>query len=1063
MKFLTRKESVARKILIILLVALILIFAVTPNYSSVQATEVIEQEDLPDEGRNNIMTSLLKQIIQIIAAVGDIAMGVLNYFMLGADGITSAMLSDENANINNPDSWLYVDPNDPKPELNEAPEEEIDFQYGEGVINTSEFFSWILGENFDIPNFLYSPEAIFSNNIAALDVNFLNPNTYTSVSETDSAQEAAHSAGEMLRQTISDWYISFRNIAIVGLLSVLVYLGIRILISSTAVDKAKYKESLRSWVVALCLVFFIHFIMSGLLMITDKFTDLFSKSANSGITIQVASDSSRAQNGNIYFRTNLIGFARFNAQSTDMYNTAAYTIIYIALVIYTYVFTFMYFKRFLYMAFFTMIAPLVALTYPIDKAGDGQAQAFNLWFKEYTMNLILQPVHLILYVALVSSAMDLVKQNIIYALVAIAFLIPAEKFIKKMFGMDKADSPSGFGSFAAGAATMTGLKQVASFLGGGKDKKSGGSNSNTSTTTDRNSSNRVRTQERGFLESFNNGNNSQQLPQGDSSINENQADAQQEGQQQQPFGQRQQEATSPEHQRMLDDRDAWQSIIDDPNTSDSDREEAQQQVDLINGDMRDRGFISDEERQYQDMLDTRDAWQSIVDDPNASDLDREEAQQQIDLINGDMRDRGFIGQEEPEQEEPTEQNDFNQLGQQNQPEQLSMPGENAIANNGQQSTQTRNNVDIGIPERRPDWKSRRRIRRAEKLGKMVLTGVKIASQVTGTVGGATVGLAAGLTTGDMSKAITYMGAGAIAGNRIGKAAGNLPEAALKGRNAVVDKVRDKQEEFQYNRDKDMYGVGYAAEQAAQRQNARVRQQFLDNKNEQEKYEEMAGRIKTATGRDVSTEDLMKSAFDYRKAGITDEKQIENGLTMEAKYGGVNGDNHEKMMDVVNMANSYGRDYVIDDKKRNSLQTLIKDKVNGEQNQNEVWKLYTETLGFNEKTANRYAINPPQQQTQTQQQATSTGTTQQQGSSRTTTRQAQQSDSTAQPPRQVQSPRQTQQPSSGSQTRQTSQQSGTTRRQRQQPGQVERPDSTNQPRRRPGRPRRNPQQPPNQPQ
>ena len=1039
MKFLTRKESVARKILIILLVALILIFAVTPNYSSVQAVEVIEEEDMPDAG-GDIMGSLLKQIIQIFAAVGDIAMGVLNHFMLGADGFTSAMLSADNANINNPDSWLYA---------GDVPDDEIDFEYGDGTIDTSEFFVWT-GDTFDIPNFLYSPEAIFSNNIAALDVNFLNPNTYTSVAETDSAQKASESAaGGVLRQTISDWYISFRNIAIVGLLSVLVYLGIRILISSTAVDKAKYKESLRSWVVALCLVFFIHFIMSGLLMITDKFTDLFSDSANAGITVKVHNDSI---NKDIKFRTNLIGFVRFNAQSVSMYNTAAYTIMYLALVFYTFIFTFMYFKRFLYMAFFTMIAPLVALTYPVDKAGDGQAQAFNLWFKEYTMNLILQPVHLILYVALVSSAMDLVKQNIIYGLVAIAFLIPAEKFIKKMFGMDKAETPSGFGSFAAGAATMSGFKQVASMLGGGKGKNSNGGNSNSSTTTDRNS-NRVRTQERGFLESFNNGNNegsSQQLPQGDNSIDENQADAQQEGQQprqqQQPFGQRQQEATSPEHQRMLDDRDAWQSIIDDPNTSDSDREEAQQQVDLINGDMRDRGFISDEERQYQDMLDTRDAWQSIADDPNASDLDREEAQQQIDLINGDMRDRGFIGQEEPEQEAPPEQNDFNQLGQQNQPEQLSMPGENTTTNNGQQSTQTGNNVDIGIPERRPDWAKKRAIRGAKKLGKIALKGAKLTTQALGVVGGATVGLAAGLTTGDMSKAMTYMGAGAIAGRQIGKAVGNLPEAAWNGRNTVVDKVRDKQEEYQYNRDKDMYGVGYAAEQAAQRQNARVRQQFLDNKNEQEKYEEMAGRIKTATGRDVSTEDLMKSAFDYRKAGITDEKQIENGLTMEAKYGGVNGDNHEKMMDVVNMANSYGRDYVIDDKKRNSLQTLIKDKVNGEQNQNEVWKFYTETLGFNEKTANRYAINPPQQQTQTQQQAPSTGTTQQPGSSRTTTRQAQQSDSTAQSSRQVQSPRQTQQQSS---TRQ------------QQPRQVERPNSTNQPRRRPGRPRRNPQQPPNQ--
>lgn len=49
---------------------------------------------------------------------------------------------------------------------------------------------------------------------------------------------------------------------------------------------------------------------------------------------------------------------------------------YVALVIYTGIFTFLYYKRFLYTAFFTMIAPLVALTYPIDKIGDGKAPSF---------------------------------------------------------------------------------------------------------------------------------------------------------------------------------------------------------------------------------------------------------------------------------------------------------------------------------------------------------------------------------------------------------------------------------------------------------------------------------------------------------------------------------------------------------------------------------------------------------------------------------------------------------------------------------------------------------------
>ena len=124
------------------------------------------------------------------------------------------------------------------------------------------------------------------------------------------------------------------------------------------------------------------------------------------------------------------------------------------------------------MAFFTMISPLVALTYPLDKIADGKAQAFNLWFKEYMMNALLQPVHLILYTALIGSAAALAFDNPIYALVAIGFLVPAEKFIKKMFRLDRGETAGGFGDFAAGAVTMSALKRLGS-SNSGKSKGSG--------------------------------------------------------------------------------------------------------------------------------------------------------------------------------------------------------------------------------------------------------------------------------------------------------------------------------------------------------------------------------------------------------------------------------------------------------------------------------------------------------------------------------------------------------------------------------------------------------------
>lgn len=67
-------------------------------------------------------------------------------------------------------------------------------------------------------------------------------------------------------------------------------------------------------------------------------------------------------------------YARLMLQTKDdselIPKKVAYLIIYIALIILTAVFTFRYIKRVIYIAFLTLMAPMVALTYPLDKLKD---------------------------------------------------------------------------------------------------------------------------------------------------------------------------------------------------------------------------------------------------------------------------------------------------------------------------------------------------------------------------------------------------------------------------------------------------------------------------------------------------------------------------------------------------------------------------------------------------------------------------------------------------------------------------------------------------------------------
>lgn len=386
-----------------------------------------------------------------------------------------------------------------------------------------------------LPSYSISPEEIFRGEILLFDVNIFNPKElYVKVEKDDSVVErtatqwnardkdgkytdsyrnsgyevgnyyyykdgnssnkeenniivtSANNSAFELRSVVAKWYYAIRNIAIIGLMLVLVYVGIRIMISTTAAEKSKYKQFLGDWVIAMCLIFIMQYIMVFANNFTESLINLFSSvSENQYHVVKIEEADGRLIEGvkelglekmvkgeDILWKTDLMGKARIMAEEQNgTTGYIGYALCYLVLVIFTLVFTVTYAKRLLYIVFFTIISPLVALTYPIDKMNDGKAQAFNVWLREYIFNLLIQPFHLLLYTVLISTAFDLAGTNIIYTLVAIGFMIPAEKFLRKMFGFDKASTP-GFLNGAAGAAlAMNGLHSLQKIAGRGPGAK----------------------------------------------------------------------------------------------------------------------------------------------------------------------------------------------------------------------------------------------------------------------------------------------------------------------------------------------------------------------------------------------------------------------------------------------------------------------------------------------------------------------------------------------------------------------------------------------------------------
>lgn len=441
MKKLVANYKLTQKIVLSIIIVLLLSFAV------------------PVKSQAGLGGILLDPLFDLVGTFLDVITGALQAFLVDGEFNNSADSSGLN--------FYLADRNDFMDKV-DTNYKEFKYSTGNGEaqveISVDELDKGFFGNStYAIPVMKYSPEKIFAGLIPALDINFVNP-----VDWGDSEMNE-RSITRALHSTIASWYVALRNLAVVALMLVLVYVGIRIVISSTASDKAKYKQMLIDWLVALCILFCLHYIMTFTTTIVNEVTRAITGSASSGgnnVAVKVTGDDREVQ-----FNTDLMGLIRFKMQAPNVTGKILYLILYLAMVIYTCMFTFYYLKRVLTIAFLTLISPLVAITYPIDKIKDGKAQAFDMWLKEYTFNALLQPFHLIIYSIFVGSAVDLAAKNPLFAVVALAFITPAEKILRKFFGFEKASTAGALGAVAGAAGGAALMNQMKSLMA---PKKSGG-------------------------------------------------------------------------------------------------------------------------------------------------------------------------------------------------------------------------------------------------------------------------------------------------------------------------------------------------------------------------------------------------------------------------------------------------------------------------------------------------------------------------------------------------------------------------------------------------------------
>ena len=618
-----------------------------------------------------------------------------------------------------------------------------------------------------------------------------------------------------LKTYIAGWYKTLRNLALVILLSILVYVGIRIMLSSVASDKAKYKQMLGDWVVAVCLLFLMHYIMSFSIYIVNELTDMIvsiqadgskknevlnqirgnltvDQEKNLGAAVDILlldgtggnndmadrvknaydtlakSGSDRTRYADFFFQdaqlslrandknnakvliwpvSNFMEEARVKYQlhridGTDNISMYGYGLIYVILVIYTIIFLFTYMKRVVYMAFLTVIAPLVAVTYPIDKMNDGKAQAFNMWFKEYIFNLLIQPLHLIMYSVLIGSAMSFATENLVYVVMALGFFVPAEKLLRRFFGFEKAQTPGMFAGAAGAALLHSGLSHLMRPrppIGGpgGKGEKGGKGEIGSGDDEDGKPPRTAKIDETsGFLgdnNESNNGNITDEPDQFKFNVND----------ENDPNAQKYHEAATGQREARLGMQDA---------TTEAERQEYN---DLYNSYGKDIDGLRNPE--YIKWRDGQNPW-------NAN------------LSRGTQPVRNIGGADKAKNPNNTSEKDKKGTG------------------GGKWA-----GIKAGVRGYRRGM-HKRYLARKQQNGGMLKKGIRMAGGIaTATAATAAAGVI-GITSGDIGKAGQYMAAGAVGGYKLGSSLGNNIADRAKNQKEMIEEAKNEGKKARYGRE-----------------------------------------------------------------------------------------------------------------------------------------------------------------------------------------------------------------------------------------------------------------------
>ena len=277
----------------------------------------------------------------------------------------------------------------------------------------------------------YTIEDIIFNRVPLLDINFF--------SDTAGGQQVRDGSPiDIIRISVATWYVAFRNLVIVALAIIIIYIGIRMALSTIPQAKAKYKTMIVAWIQAIVIVFVIHMIMILIINTNNGLIEILDNALQSRMN-EMGWTAEGEVEGSIY--------DTIKTRAYDVYLSTSIPalIMYIVLIFIKVRFLWVYIKRLITILVLVIIAPFIGAKYAVDATTGKRGTSFSSWLFDFIFNVLIQAVHGIIYIVLISTVVNLAFSSIagyIIALVVLNFIVSADEIFRNIFEFDKRSSLS---------------------------------------------------------------------------------------------------------------------------------------------------------------------------------------------------------------------------------------------------------------------------------------------------------------------------------------------------------------------------------------------------------------------------------------------------------------------------------------------------------------------------------------------------------------------------------------------------------------------------------------------